>query len=40
MVPDDGFPICRLSDYLRDQVNIAQNRVHSAKSTSKKGHLR
>lgn len=30
-MPAEEFPICRLSDFLRDQVNIAQNKAQSTK---------
>ena len=37
VIPDEGFPICRLSDFLRDQVNIAQNKPEARQTSGIKG---
>lgn len=36
MFPGEGFPVCPLSDYLRDQVNIAST-VNGEKAFGREG---
>ena len=31
-VPDEGFPVCRLSQYLKDQVDIALDKENDDKT--------